>query len=55
MVRAPGRRPERVPQPGIDPTKPHLAYPPDDYARMVAVPDEVITRSASVPDPPVPA
>lgn len=47
--------PGRVPQPAIDPTKPHLAYPPEDYAQMVALPDEVITKSASLPDPPVPA
>ncbi len=46
---------ERVPQPAIDPAKPHLAYPPDDYARMVTVPDEVVTKSASITEPPVPA
>jgi catechol 2,3-dioxygenase-like lactoylglutathione lyase family enzyme len=46
---------ERVPQPTIDPRKPHLVYPPDEYARMVAAPDEIITKYASVSEPPVPA
>lgn len=46
---------ERVPQPAILPDKPHLVYPPEDYAQMVGLPDEVITKSASLPDPPVPA
>jgi catechol 2,3-dioxygenase-like lactoylglutathione lyase family enzyme len=44
---------DRVPQPGIDPAKPHLVYPPDEYAKMVSLPDHVITKAASVPDPPV--
>jgi len=42
-----------VPQPPIDPAKPHLAYPPAEYEQMIAVPDDVITASASYPDPPV--
>ena len=46
---------ERVPQPAINPDKPHLAYPQADYEKMVAIPDEIITRSASITDPPVPA
>src|SRR6478609_7180374 len=51
---APFERPtEPVPQPEIDPDKPHLAYPEKDYAAMVALPDDVVTKSASTPDPPV--
>jgi catechol 2,3-dioxygenase-like lactoylglutathione lyase family enzyme len=53
---APFQRPSQpVPQPGIDPATPHLAYPPDEYRTMVDLPDEVITQSASMPDPPVQA
>jgi catechol 2,3-dioxygenase-like lactoylglutathione lyase family enzyme len=44
-----------VPQPAIDPSKPQLAYPEDEYRRMVAMPDDVVTRLASVREPPVPA
>ncbi len=44
-----------VPQPAIDPAKPHLVYPADEYARMVATPDNIITKYASYPDPPVKA
>jgi hypothetical protein len=44
---------EPVPQPPIDPTKPHMAYPPETYAKMMAVPDEVLTASASYAEPPV--
>ena len=39
--------------PAIDPAKPHLVYPADEYARMVATPDDIITKYASYPDPPV--
>lgn len=53
---APFERPaSRVPQPAILPDKPHLAYPPEDYARMVALPDHVVTAAASMTEPPVPA
>ena len=53
---APFERPAvPVAQPAIDPDKPHLAYPEKDYAAMVALPDDVVTKSASTPDPPVPA
>lgn len=41
------------PQPAIDPSKPHMPYPPEQYAFMVTVPDEAITAGASHPDPPV--
>ena len=51
---APFERPaEPVAQPAIDPTKPHMAYPEDDYRKMVALPDHVVTESASYPEPPV--
>jgi hypothetical protein len=50
---APGDAP--VPQPPIDPSKPHMNYPIDDYAKMMAVPDHVITAAASWSEPPVPA
>lgn len=42
-----------VEQPPIDPTKPHMDYPADDYAKLVATPDALITQFASYPDPPV--
>jgi catechol 2,3-dioxygenase-like lactoylglutathione lyase family enzyme len=41
-----------VPQPPIDPDKPHMAYPADDYATMMETPDEIILKYASFPDPP---
>ena len=41
-----------VPQPPIDQTKPHLAYPAGDYAKIVQTPDDVILAHASHPDPP---
>ncbi|HEY9555396.1 MAG TPA: VOC family protein, partial [Acidimicrobiales bacterium] len=43
---------EPVPQPAIDPAKPHLVYPEADYAAMVALPDDVVTRSARYTEPP---
>ncbi len=46
---------EPVAQPVIDPDKPHLAYPPGDYARMMGVPDDVLLAAASYTEPPVPA
>jgi catechol 2,3-dioxygenase-like lactoylglutathione lyase family enzyme len=45
--------PDRLPQPPIDPTKPHLHYDAETYAKMVATPDEVTTKYVSMPDPPV--
>jgi catechol 2,3-dioxygenase-like lactoylglutathione lyase family enzyme len=42
-----------VPQPSIDPTKPHLAYKPEVYEKMMATPDEVILENASYSTPPV--
>ena len=43
---------EPVPQPTPDPAKPNLAYPPSVYARVVAVPDEVMWGSVES-NPPV--
>ena len=47
------RPPQPVPQPAIDPSRPHMPYPPEQYAVMVTVPDDVITAAASHPEPPV--
>ena len=44
-----------VAQPPIDPSKPHMSYAPADYERMMAIPDDVLTASASFAEPPVPA
>jgi catechol 2,3-dioxygenase-like lactoylglutathione lyase family enzyme len=46
---------EPVSQPAIDPSRPHMPYPPEIYEVMVSVPDDVITASASYPEPPVKA
>lgn len=45
--------PEPVSQPPIDPTKPHMDYPPEEYAQVMAVPDDVLTKMASFGEPPV--
>lgn len=50
---APYEGPSPVPQPAYDPDKPHMAYPKEAYLRMLATPDEVITRNASYTAPPV--
>ncbi|NNE12533.1 MAG: VOC family protein [Ilumatobacter sp.] len=42
-----------VPQPPMDPAKPHLHYPPDRYAQVLAMSDEAITALSSFADPPV--
>jgi hypothetical protein len=42
-----------VPQPPYDPSKPHMAYPPETYQQMLKIPDEVLTKSASYTAPPV--
>ncbi len=44
-----------VPQPPIDPSKPHMHYPAAVYEKMMATPDDVITASASFAEPPVSA
>lgn len=45
--------PANLPQPPYDPAKPHQAYPAKLYEMMLAMPDEVITATASHRDPPV--
>ena len=42
-----------VPQPTMDPTKPHLRYPRAVYARILETSDAEITATSSYPDPPV--
>ena len=42
-----------VPQPPIDPTKPHQAMPEAAYKQIIALPDEVIWNVASYAEPPV--
>lgn len=42
-----------VPQPPMDPTKPHLNYPGDRYATVLALSDEEITSMSSYAEPPV--
>src|SRR4051794_3867111 len=42
-----------VAQPPIDPSKPHMAYPPAVYERLMTMPDDVLTARLSQPDPPV--
>lgn len=51
---APFTRPETpVAQPGIDPTKPHLAYPEERYKLMVSLDDETLINAGSYEEPPV--
>ena len=45
--------PSPVPQPAYDPEKPHMAYPKEAYLKMLAVPDDVLTKTASYAEPPV--
>ena len=47
--------PSPAPQPAFDPAKPHMTYPPEAYARMLAMPDEAFTQSRSYTAPPVAA
>jgi catechol 2,3-dioxygenase-like lactoylglutathione lyase family enzyme len=42
-----------VPQPPIDPAKPHQAYPEEMYKAMMALPDEVLAKMISYTAPPV--
>lgn len=46
--------PSPAPQPPYDAAKPHLAYPPEQYQRMLATPDHVIEQLGSYAEPPVP-
>jgi catechol 2,3-dioxygenase-like lactoylglutathione lyase family enzyme len=41
-----------VAQPAIDPSKPHMVYPPDAYKKLMTMPDEVVTGRMSEPTPP---
>ncbi|EJL34241.1 lactoylglutathione lyase-like lyase [Caulobacter sp. AP07] len=50
---APYEGPSPAPQPAYDPDMPHMAYPKAAYLKMLAVPDEVLTASASFTQPPV--
>ncbi len=43
----------KVAQPPYDASKPHLAFPPEQYKVLLAMPDEEVTRRMSVPEPPV--
>ena len=42
-----------VPQPPIDPGKPHLVYPEKAYRKLIDMPDAVMTATRSQTDPPV--
>lgn len=42
-----------VSQPPMDPTRPHLNYPPDRYAEVLAMSDEDLTKLSSYAEPPV--
>ena len=42
-----------VPQPPIDPARPHMHYPPEAYRRMLAMPDAEFTATRSQTEPPV--
>jgi len=44
---------EPVPQPELDPAKPHMRYPTALYSQLLKTPDEEIWKNASHPDPPV--
>lgn len=44
-----------VPQPDFDPAVPQMAYPEETLKHILATPDEVITRTGSYNEPPVPA
>jgi catechol 2,3-dioxygenase-like lactoylglutathione lyase family enzyme len=46
--------PSPVAQPPYDPAKPHMTFPPETYRKMLAMPDEVLTRTSSYAEPPVP-
>jgi catechol 2,3-dioxygenase-like lactoylglutathione lyase family enzyme len=47
--------PSPVAQPAYDPAKPRLDYPEKAWKSMLEIPDDVLTATASYPDPPVPA
>lgn len=44
-----------VAQPPFDPAKPHMAYPREQYQRMLAIPDAALAAMSQHAEPPVPA
>ena len=42
-----------VPNPPIDPSKPHLSYPKDVYESLMSMPDDIVTARLSESTPPV--
>ncbi|MCC6918113.1 MAG: VOC family protein [Alphaproteobacteria bacterium] len=52
---APYSGPSPVPQPPYDAAKPHMPYPDAVYRKMIALPDEVLTKRSSFAEPPVKA
>ena len=42
-----------IPNPPIDPSKPHMRWPEAEYRKLMTTPDEEITRTRSEPTPPV--
>jgi catechol 2,3-dioxygenase-like lactoylglutathione lyase family enzyme len=42
-----------VPQPPIDPSKPHMVYAPEVYEALMTMPDDVLTARLSESTPPV--
>jgi catechol 2,3-dioxygenase-like lactoylglutathione lyase family enzyme len=45
--------PSPVPQPAYDPEKPHMVYPEKVYRKILATPDDVVTKTASYATAPV--
>ncbi len=45
---------EPVPNPPIDPARPHMAYPPAVYERLMSMPDDEFSARMSYTEPPVP-
>lgn len=45
---------EALANPPIDRTKPHLAYPPEIYEKLMTMPDEKLAERLSITEPPVP-
>jgi catechol 2,3-dioxygenase-like lactoylglutathione lyase family enzyme len=43
----------KVKQPPYDPAKPHQAYPPEVYRRLLSMSDEDVLQRLSMPEPPV--
>lgn len=45
---------EPLPNPPIDPAKPHMVYPPAVYQAIMSMPDDEVAERFSVTEPPVP-